>query len=179
MTTIKYENPKDNPAAKAAKLIEYLDLLASRDDFIADKSSYEAFFYIGIFCKYIDFSKEDFTAIFLKKNAAQIFTKALKSLYLERGELKFNSETNIETGSEPNASIDVKDIKESIFSYIIYSINILSRDMVRFEHENNWFLFKNKISLKFEKPKIHKKTVKSLKISFETKYNSLLNNAFI
>ena len=141
MTTIKYENPKDNPAAKAAKLKEYLDLLASRDDFIADKSSYEAFFYIGIFCYYTDYKKEDYTAIFLEKNAARIFTKALKSIYEKRGELKFNSETNIETGNAPNASIDVKDIKESIFSYIIYSINILSRDMVRFEQKNYCFLF--------------------------------------
>jgi hypothetical protein len=139
MTTIKYENPKENPAAKAAKLKEYLDLLESRDDFIADKSSYEAFFYIGIFCYYTDYKKEDYTAIFLEKNAARIFTKALKSLFEKRGELKFNSETNI-TVKEPNASIDVKDLKESIFSYITYSINCLSRDMVRFEQKNYWIL---------------------------------------
>lgn len=152
MTTITYENPKNDPN-RAAKLKEYLDFLASRDDLLADKSCYEAFFYIGKYCYYIDYKNEEL-AIFL--NAAQIFTKALESLYDKRGELKFNTETNIETGSAPNASIDVKDIKESIFSYIIYSINILGRDMVRFEHENYWFLFKNKISLKFEKPKIPK-----------------------
>ena len=134
MTTITYENPKNDPN-RAAKLKEYLDFLASRDDLLADKSCYEAFFYIGIFCKYIDFRNEDYMAIFLEKNTAQIFTKALKSLYEKRGELKFNSETKIETGSEPNASIDVKDIKESIFSYIISSINILSRDLVRFEQK--------------------------------------------
>ena len=152
MTTIKYENPKEYPA-KEAKLKEYLVSLASRDDFIADKSSYEAFFYIGIFCKYIDFRNEDYVAIFLEKNQIskrfkylEIFTKALKSLYEKRGEFKFNSETSIETGKEPNASIDVKDIKESIFSYIIYSINILSRDLVRFEQKYYWILFKNKIS---------------------------------
>ena len=132
MTTIKYENPKEYPA-KEAKLKEYLVSLASRDDFIADKSSYEAFFYIGKFCYYM--KDKEYMAIFLENNTAQIFTKALKSLYEKRGELKFNSETNIETGSEPNASIDVKDIKESIFSYIIYSINILSRDLVRFANE--------------------------------------------
>ena len=135
MTTINYENPKEYPAAKAAKLKEYLVFLASRKDLIADKSSYEAFFYIGIFCKYIDFKDEEYMAIFLKNNTAQIFTKALKSLYEKRGELKFNTETNIETGSAPNASIDVKDIKESIFSYILYSINILSKDLVRFANE--------------------------------------------
>ena len=70
-------------------------MLASRDDFIADKSSYEAFFYIGIFCKYIDYKDKEYMAIFLENNTAQIFTKALKSLYEKRGELKFNSETNI------------------------------------------------------------------------------------
>ena len=129
MTTIKYENPKKYPAAKAAKLKEYLDFLAS-----LDKSCYEAFFYIGKYCYYIDYKNEEL-AIFLKNNAAQIFTKALKSLYEKRGELKFNSETNIETGSEPNARIDVKDIKERIFSYIIYSINILCKDLVRFANE--------------------------------------------
>jgi hypothetical protein len=74
-------------------------------------------------------------AIFLEKNAAQIFTKALKSLYEKRVELKFNSETSIETGKEPNARIDVKDIKESIFSFILYSINILCKDLVRFANE--------------------------------------------
>ena len=135
MKTIKYENPKEYPAAKAAKLKEYLVSLASRDDLIADKSCYEAFFYIGIFCKYIDYKDKEYMAIFLENNTAQIFTKALKSLYEKRGELKFNTETNIETGSAPNASIDVKDIKESIFSYIIYSINILSSDLVRFANE--------------------------------------------
>ena len=139
MTTITYENPKNDPN-RAAKLKEYLDFLASRD-----KSCYEAFFYIGKYCYYTDYNNEEL-AIFLKNNAAQIFTKALKSLYEKRGELKFNSETKIETGSEPNASIDVKDIKESIFSYIIYSINILSRDLVRFEQKYYWILFKNKIS---------------------------------
>ncbi len=139
MTTIKYENPKNDPFSeskkitRAAKLKEYLDLLASRNDLIADKSSYEAFFYVGKSCYYY---QENELGTFLEKNVAQIFTKTLKSLFEKRGELNFISETSIETGSEPNASIDVKDLKESIFSYIIYSINIISKDLVRIEKES-------------------------------------------
>ena len=144
MTTIKYENPKKNPN-RAAKLKEYLDLLASRNDLIADKSSYEALFYVGKSCYYY---QENELAMFLEKNVAQILTKTLKSLFEKRGELNFNSEKSIETGSKPNASIDVKDIKESIFSYIIYSINILSKDLVRFEK-------KSFIKLNFHKTKLN------------------------
>ena len=89
------------------------------------------FFYVGKACCYY---KDEELAIFLEKNAAQIFTKTLTKLYEERGKLNFDSETKIETGNEPNGNIDDKDIKKSIFSYILYSINILCKDLVRFEN---------------------------------------------
>ena len=136
MTTIKYENPKNNPN-RAAKLKKYLDFLASRKDFFNDKSSYEAFFYVGKSCYHYEKNELD---IFLEMNAAQIFTKSLESLYEKREELKFNSETKIETGNEPNGSDDVKDIKESIFSYTLSSIGILCKDLVRFEKKNFYFI---------------------------------------
>jgi hypothetical protein len=133
MTTIKYENSKNDPNSETkritreAKLSEYLDLLGSSNDLIADKSSYEAFFFIGQSC--FDYQKNEL-ALFLEKNVAQIFTKTLASLFEQRGELNFKSETSKETGSEP---IKSDDIRESIFSYTLYSINSLCRNLVRFE----------------------------------------------
>jgi hypothetical protein len=106
-------------------LREYLDFLATKTNFINEQSIYEAFFYIGKACFYY---KETELDIYLEKNAAQIFTKTLASLYEKREELKFNSETNIETGDEPNG---FKDFKESIFSYILFSMNILCKNLVR------------------------------------------------
>jgi hypothetical protein len=131
MTTIKYENSKNDPSERSeAKLKEYLDLLASSNDLIADKSSYEAFAYIGQSCS--NYQKNEL-ALFVEKNVAQIFTKTLANLFEQRGELNFNSESSKETDSEPNKSDDVKDTRESIFSYTLYSMNSLCRDLVRFE----------------------------------------------
>ena len=124
MATIEYENPKDNPN-RETKLKEYLDLLSSSDNLIGSQSSYEAFFYIGKFCQYMTKWKT-----FLENNAPQIFIKTLKSLYEKREELKFDS-ANIEVGEKPKS--DEKDFKESIFSYTLYSINILCKDLVRRE----------------------------------------------
>ncbi len=135
MTTIKYENSKNDPNNETKRitreeLSEYLDLLASSNDLIASKSSYEAFVCIGQSCS--NYKKNEL-ALFLEKNVAQIFTKTLASLFEQRGELNFNSESSKETDSEPNKSHDVKAIRESIFSYTLYSMNSLCRDLVRFE----------------------------------------------
>jgi hypothetical protein len=119
---IVYENPKDNPK-REAKLREYLDFLATSNNL--DKSGYEAFFFIGKFCKYL---KTNEWEIFLEKKAAQILTKTLESLSEKRYELKFESETNIEIGDKPK--FDEKDFRESIFSYILFVINILCKDVV-------------------------------------------------
>ena len=122
--TIAYENPKDNPNGEA-KLKEYLEFLSTSEDLINSQSSYEAFFFIGRFCLYATEWK-----IFLEKNRPQIFIKTLKSLYEEREDLNFDS-ANIEVGEKPKS--DEKDFKESIFSYALFSFNILCKDLVRCE----------------------------------------------
>ena len=126
MATIEYQNPKDHPN-RETKLKEYLDLLSSSDNLIGSQSSYEAFFYIGKFCRCLQANE---WAIFLEKKAAQIFIRTLESLYEKRDELKFDSAA-IEVGEKPKS--DEKDFKESIFSYTLYSINILCKDLVRRE----------------------------------------------
>jgi len=121
--TIEYENPKENPN-REAKSKEYLDFLAAKSNNL-DESGYEAFFFIGKFCKHL---KPNELEIFLEKKAAQILTKTLESLFEKRHELKFENDTNIEVGDKPK--FDEKNFKESIFSYILYSINILCKDAV-------------------------------------------------
>ena len=121
--TIEYENPKDNPN-REAKLKEYLDFLAVKSNNL-DESGYEAYFFIGKFCKYLKPNEWD---IFLKNNAAQIFAKTLESLSEKRNALKFETDTNIEVGDKPK--FDEKDFKESIFSYVLYSLNILCKEDV-------------------------------------------------
>ena len=121
--TIEYENPSDNPN-REAKLKEYLDFLGTKSNNL-DESGYEAFFFIALFCRH---RKPNELEIFFKNNAAQILAKTLESLYEKRHALKFDSETNIEIGDKPK--FDEKDFKESIFSYIIYTINILCREDV-------------------------------------------------
>jgi hypothetical protein len=120
--TIEYENPSDNPN-REAKLREYLDFLATSNSL--DESGYEAHFFIGKFCKYLKTNERE---IFLEKNAVQIFKKTLASLFEKRHELKFDTDTNIEIGDKPK--FDEKDFKESMFSYILYVINILCKDVV-------------------------------------------------
>jgi hypothetical protein len=131
MTTIEYVNPKGNPK-REAKLKEYLEFLPTSKDLIDSKSSYEAFFFIGRFCKYMPIKDTNEWKIFLEKNAPQIFIKTLKSLFEKREELKFDDDSaNIEVGEMPKS--DEKDFKESIFSYTLYSFNILCKDLVRCE----------------------------------------------
>ena len=120
--SIENENPSDNPN-KEAKLKEYLDFLAKSNNL--DESSYEAYFFIGKFCKYLKPNEWD---IFLKNNAAQIFAQTLESLSEKRHALKFETDTNIEVGDKPK--FDEKDFKESIFSYVLYSLNILCKEDV-------------------------------------------------
>ena len=121
--SIENENPSDNPN-KEAKLKEYLDFLGAKSSNL-DESGYEAYFFIGKFCKYLKPNEWD---IFLKNNAAQIFAQTLESLSEKRHALKFENDTNIEVGDKPK--FDEKNFKESIFSYVLYSINILCKNVV-------------------------------------------------
>ena len=73
----------------------------------------------------------------MEKKAAQILTKTLESLSEKRHELKFESETNIEIGEKPK--FDEKDFRESIFSYILYTINILCNDVVSKKFKIKYF----------------------------------------
>ncbi len=102
---------------------EYLDFLAKSNKL--DKNAYEAYFLMGIICKHLKTSEQ---GVFLENNAARIVTKTLKSLSEKKNELKFDNETNIEISNKPK--FDEKNFRESIFSYILYIINILCKDLV-------------------------------------------------
>ena len=117
--TLKYEDPKDNPK-RVDLLINYIDFLKSKNDL--NKTRYEAYFYIAKLCSLIPTLNE--IKIFLEKKIFQIFIQELKSLYeVSKVEtIDFNGKT-IEK-DEPKLD---KDFKESIFVYILYSINILNK----------------------------------------------------
>ena len=117
--TLKYEDPKDNPK-RVDLLINYIDYLKSKNDL--NKTRYEAYFYIAKLCSLIPTLNE--IKIFLEKKIFQIFIQELKSLYeVSKVEtIDFNGKT-IEK-DEPKLD---KDFKESIFVYILYSINILNK----------------------------------------------------
>jgi len=116
--SIKYENPKDNENREAL-FTKYLEYLTTSNDLIENKDSYDAFFYIGKTCSLKPTTKE--LQILLEKNLAHIFIKTLKALFEKISTLDFNNKT-IEA-DEPKIE---KDFKESIFVYILYSINILN-----------------------------------------------------
>ena len=81
---------------------------------------HEAYFYIAKLCSLIP-SQNDIK-ILLEKKIFQIFIQELKSLYEKVDTIDFNGKT-IEK-DEPKLD---KDFKESIFVYILYSINILNK----------------------------------------------------
>ena len=115
--TLKYEDPKDNPK-RVDLLINYIDYLKSKNDL--NKTRYEAYFYIAKLCSLIPTQNE--IKIILQKETIQIFIQELKSLYEKVDTIDFNGKT-IE---EDKPKLD-KDFKESIFVYILYSINILNK----------------------------------------------------
>ena len=115
--TLKYEDPKDNPK-RVDLLINYIDYLISKNDL--NKTRYEAYFYIAKLCSLIPTLNE--IKIFLEKKIFQIFIQELKSLYEKVETIDFNGKTIEE--DEPKLD---KDFKESIFVYILYSINILNK----------------------------------------------------
>ena len=121
---IVYENPKDNPK-REAKLREYLDFLATSNNL--DKSGYEAYFFIGKFCTTNLTTTEQ--EIFLETKVVQMFIRTLESLFEKREEFKFDESTNVEVGDAPKS--DEINFKESIFSYTLFSFNILCKDLVR------------------------------------------------
>jgi hypothetical protein len=124
---IKYENPKNNPN-REVKLKEYLDFLStSKEDLIDSKSAYEAFFFIGKFCTTNLTTTEQ--EIFLETKVVQMFIRTLESLFEKREEFKFDESTNVEVGDAPKS--DEINFKESIFSYTLFSFNILCKDLVR------------------------------------------------
>ena len=99
--TIKYEDPKDNPNREnlLTNYIDYLLNIGLID--IESKSCYEAYFYIGKLCS-LGPTQKEFKIFLEKKN---VFIQALKALY---------------------EKVETIDFKESIFVYILYSINILN-----------------------------------------------------
>ena len=115
--TLKYEDPKDNPK-RVDLLINYIDYLKSKNDL--NKTRYEAYFYIAKLCSLIPTLNE--IKIFLEKKIFQIFIQKLKSLYEKVETIDFNGKTIEE--DEPKLD---KDFKESVFVYILYSINILNK----------------------------------------------------
>ena len=119
--TIKFQTPKDNPNRENL-LKQYIDYLKSESDFLETKSSYEAFFYIGKLCSLIP-TQNEYDIFLENRNVFHIFIQALKSLYEKWETLDFNGKT-IEK-DEPKLD---KNFKESIFVYILYSINILNKN---------------------------------------------------
>ena len=118
--TLKYEDPKDNPK-RVDLLINYIDFLKTQNnDLIESKDSYEAFFYIAKLCSLIPTQNE--YNIFVEKKIFHLFIHAFKSLYEKIEIIDFNNKT-IEK-DEPKLD---KDFKESIFVYILYSVNILNK----------------------------------------------------
>ena len=117
--TLKYEDPKDNPK-RVDLLINYIDYLISKNDL--NKTRYEAYFYIAKLCSLIPTLNE--IKIFLEKKIFQIFIQELKSLYeVSKVEtIDFNGKTIEE--DEPKLD---KDFRESVFVYILYSINLLNK----------------------------------------------------
>ena len=122
--TIKFETPKDNPNRENL-LKQYIDYLKSESDLIETKSSYEAFFYIGKLCSLIP-TQNEYDILLENRNVFHIFIQALKSLYEKWETLDFKSNKTIEK-DEPKLD---KNFKESIFVYILYSINILNKNFM-------------------------------------------------
>ena len=113
----KYANPIDNPN-KEDLLKTYIDYLKSNN--VLNKTSYEAYFYIAKLCSLEPTQSE--TKILLEKKAFKIFIQELKSLYEKVETIDFNGKS-IE---KDDPKLD-KDFKESIFVYVLYSINILNK----------------------------------------------------
>ena len=113
----KYANPIDNPN-KEDLLKTYIDYLKSNN--VLNKTSYEAYFYIAKLCSLEPTQSE--TKIFLEKKAFKIFIQILEFLYKNVTLIDFNGK-KIEK-DEPKLD---KDFKESIFVYVLYSINILNK----------------------------------------------------
>ena len=122
--TIKFETPKDNPN-KENLLKQYIDYLKSESDLLETKSSYEAFFYIGKLCSLIP-TQNEYDILLENRNVFHIFIQALKYLYEKWETLDFKSNKTIEK-DEPKLN---KNFKESIFVYILYSINILNKNFM-------------------------------------------------
>ena len=116
--TIEYANPMDNPN-KENLLKSYIDYLLKPNNDL-NKTRYEAYFYIAKLCSLEPTQSE--TKIFLEKKAFKIFIQILEFLYKNVTLIDFNGK-KIEK-DEPKLD---KDFKESIFVYVLYSINILNK----------------------------------------------------
>ena len=135
--SIKYENPlkTQNRVAKLEEYLIYLESLTKSSDLVESKCSYEAFFFIGKICSITNSVDELY--IVLERKLAKIFVKTLKYLYEIWQTLNLNNDGKTAINIELDEPISNKYFKESIFCYILYSINILNRtEKVRLFKEN-------------------------------------------
>jgi len=150
--SIKYENPSktQNRVAKLEEYLVYLESLKESKELLESKCSYEAFFFIGKTCSLTNSADEFY--IVLEKRLARIFVKTLKYLYEMRQTLNLNNDGRNAISIELDEPTGDKYFKESIFCYILYSINILNRiEKVRKSFKENYFLKKdNKLKMHFQ-----------------------------
>ena len=142
--SIKYENPSktQNRVAKLEEYLVYLESLKESKELLESKCSYEAFFFIGKICSITPSPNE--LNIFLERKLAKIFVKTLKYLYEIWQTLNLNNDGMNAIKIELDEPIGNKYFKESIFCYILYSINILNRiEKVRKSFKENYCLKKD------------------------------------
>jgi len=135
--SIKFENPWQNPnrEAKLDEYLAYLESLTKSSDLLERRCSYEAFFLIGKTCSLTPSSNE--LDIFLERKLARTFVKTLKYLYEIWQTLNLNNDGRNAINIELDEPVGKGCFKESIFCYILYSINILNRtEKVRLSKEN-------------------------------------------
>ena len=138
--SIIFENPWQNPnrEAKLEEYLVYLEPLTKSSDLLERRCSYEAFFLIGKTCSIKPSSNE--LNIFLERRLAHTFVKTLKYLYEIWPTLNLNNDGRTAINIELNEPVGKRYFKESIFCYILYSINILNRtEKVRLSKENYTF----------------------------------------
>ena len=136
--SIIFEKPWQNPnrEAKLDEYLVYLESLTKSSDLLERRCSYEAFFLIGKTCSIKPSSNE--LNLFLERKLAHTFVKTLKYLYEIWQTLNLNNDGINAINIELDEPVGKKYFKESIFCYIIYSINILNRtEKVRLSKENN------------------------------------------
>ena len=101
-----------------------IDYLESNNNLIETKSVYEDLFYIAKLCS-LEPTSNVFDISLENNSIFHMFIQALKFLYEKVETIDFTKNKTIEK-YEPKLE---KDFKESIFVYILYSINILNKNV--------------------------------------------------